>query len=78
MPTTVGLEKTQPGHFASTDPGLGRGLLYRVPHQASIDGNTVETQVEQAKYAENNVQYQASLRFINGKFNGLKTAIRGE
>jgi len=57
---------------------LGADLLYRNPHQASLDGNTVESNVEQAKYAENAVQYQASLTFINDKFSGLMSAIRGE
>jgi flagellar basal-body rod protein FlgB len=44
----------------------------------SLDGNTVEPHVEQAKYAENAVQYQASLQFINNKFSGLMTALRGQ
>jgi flagellar basal-body rod protein FlgB len=38
----------------------------------------VESHIEQAKYSENAVQYQASLRFINGKFSGLMSAIKGE
>jgi len=53
-------------------------LKFRNPQQASLDGNTVEEHIEQAKYAENAVQYQASLRFINGRFAGLMTAIKGE
>ena len=57
---------------------LGAQLLYRNPQQASLDGNTVEEHIEQAKYAQNAVQYQASLQFINNKFAGLRTAIRGE
>ena len=44
----------------------------------SLDGNTVESQVEQAEFAENALQFQASLRFLNGKLTGLMTAIRGE
>jgi flagellar basal-body rod protein FlgB len=78
LPPTVTLEKTQAGHFTASDLSLGASLQYRVPNQASLDGNTVEAQVEQAKYAENSLQYQASLRFINGKLGGLMTAIRGE
>jgi flagellar basal-body rod protein FlgB len=53
-------------------------MMFRNPQQASIDGNTVESHIEQAKYAENSVQYQASLQFINGRFSGLMSAIRGE
>jgi flagellar basal-body rod protein FlgB len=53
-------------------------LQYRMPLMPSLDGNTVEAQVEQAKFAENALQFQASLRFTNAKFRGLMTAIKGE
>jgi flagellar basal-body rod protein FlgB len=72
------LQRTNQGHISSSQTLLGADLLYRNPQQASLDGNTVEAHIEQAKYAENAVQYQASLRFINNKFSGLMSAIRGE
>lgn len=72
------LERTQQGHMSAQNMTLGGDLLYRNPQQASLDGNTVEAHIEQSKYAENAVQYQASLRFINGKFSGLMSAIRGD
>lgn len=71
------LETTQPGHIAPAKLSLSGEMLFRNPNQPSLDGNTVEAHVEQAKYAENAVQYQASLRFINGSFADLKTALRG-
>ncbi|MEM9171311.1 MAG: flagellar basal body rod protein FlgB [Pseudomonadota bacterium] len=52
-------------------------LAYRIPAQPSIDGNTVETDIEQAQYADNVLGYQASLNFINRKIRGLQLAIRG-
>ena len=54
------------------------GLRYRIPHQPSIDGNTVESQAEQARYSENAIDFQASFTFLNGKFKGLMTALRGD
>lgn len=54
------------------------GLRYRTPSQPSIDGNTVEVQAEQARYAENAIDYQASFTFLNSKFKGLMTALRGD
>jgi len=54
------------------------GLRYRVASQPSIDGNSVDTQVEQAKYAQNAIDFQASFTFLNSKFKGLMTAIRGD
>jgi len=78
MPVTQPMERTQEGHISPNDLLLGATMMFRNPSQASLDGNTVETHIEQAKYSENAVQYQASLRFINGKFSGLMSAIRGE
>lgn len=75
---TENLETTHSGHLLPDQYQLSGELLYRTPQQASLDGNTVEDQIEQAKYGENAVQYQASLRFINGRFSGLLTAIKGE
>jgi flagellar basal-body rod protein FlgB len=72
------LQRTREGHMTGPKMLLGADLLYRNPQQASLDGNTVESHIEQSKYAENAVQYQASLRFINSKFSGLRSAIRGE
>ena len=72
------LQQTREDHLPDQQAILGADLLYRNPQQASLDGNTVETHIEQAKYAENAVQYEASLRFINNKFSGLMSAIRGD
>lgn len=78
MGSSRSLERTQEGHMTGQHTLLGADLLYRNPQQPSLDGNTVEAHIEQAKYAENAVQYQASLRFINNKFSGLMSAIRGD
>lgn len=73
-----GLKQTRQGHMAGQHTLLGADLLYRNPHQASLDGNTVESHIEQAKYAENAVQYEASLNFIKGDFSNLMVAIKGQ
>lgn len=52
-------------------------LKYRVPMQPSMDGNTVDTQVEQAAFASNMVHYQASLSFINNTIQNMQLAING-
>lgn len=78
LPENIPLERSRAGHIAPSDALLGAQMLFRNPNQASLDGNTVEAHVEQAKYTENAVQYQASLRFLNGKISGLMTAIKGE
>lgn len=53
-------------------------LLYRTPQQPSIDGNTVEDQIEHAEYMKNALAFQASFEFLNDEFKGLKKAIRGD
>lgn len=52
-------------------------LMYRVPNQPSMDGNTVELGIEQAQFAQNAADYQMGLTFMNTEFKGLNTAING-
>jgi flagellar basal-body rod protein FlgB len=78
MSSGATIERTHAGHITPQQQVFGTNLMYRNPSQASLDGNTVESTVEQARYAENAVQYQASLQFINSKFSGLMTALRGQ
>ena len=44
----------------------------------SLDGNTVDPQLEQAAFADNTVRYQAALTFLSDKFKTLMTAITGQ
>lgn len=70
---------TNAAHIVLQDDGLPTGdVKYRIPYQASLDGNTVEMPVEQAAFAENNVRYQASLTFINNQISLLQFAIAGQ
>ncbi len=72
------LRTTHSGHIGTSDELDDFSLLYRTPTQPSLDGNTVDTQVENAKFSENTIRYLASLRFLDGKIKGLASAIRGE
>jgi flagellar basal-body rod protein FlgB len=74
---TQTMERTHTNHLPSKTI-FEAHTMYRNPNQASLDGNTVEANVEQAKYAENAVQYQASLQFVSNKFSGLMMALRGQ
>ncbi len=74
-----------PGVLAATDARhIGHSAAdlstpgFRVPVTASLDGNTVETAVEQVQFAENALRQQASLTFLNRRISGLMSAIRGE
>ena len=79
--TALPLATTGGAHLggASTAAESGSsGLKYRVPLAPSLDGNTVDVQLEQAAFADNTVRYQAALSFLSGKFRDLMTAITGQ
>ena len=71
------LKTTHAGHMQQGGV-MGAQLQYRNPMQPSIDGNTVDTQVEKSKFMENALQYQATLQFIDGRIKSLRKAIRGD
>ena len=68
---------THPRHIDAPEVAAGPELKYRIPHQPAQDGNTVEADLELARYAENAVAYQASLMFLNGKIASLRSALTG-
>lgn len=43
-------------------------LKYHIPSQASVDGNTVEMDVERAKFAENAMMYEFALDRVKGHY----------
>ena len=62
----------------SGDLDNSAALKYRVPLAPSLDGNTVDEQMEQAAFADNTVRYQATLTFLSGSLKDLVTAITGQ
>ena len=52
--------------------------MYRVPLNASFDGNTVESSVEQANYGKTAADFQASLTFFESRVASIRKALRGE
>jgi flagellar basal-body rod protein FlgB len=71
------LSVTNPRHIAAEPLASRDSLKYRNPHQPALDGNTVETDLELARYAENAIGYQASLLFATGRITSLRTALSG-
>ncbi len=68
---------TSAAHF-KPDAAASAHTVFRVPLQPSVDGNTVDAQVEQAQFADAALHYQASLSFIDGRLKSLMTAITGQ
>ena len=77
------------GVLASTDPAHlggapasellpdGTPLLYRNAAQGSVDGNTVDMDVERNQFADNGVRYEAGITMINAQIRGMLAAIQG-
>jgi len=75
----LAMQATQAGHIQN--PAVAAGnlpLQYRVPSQPSLDGNTVDAEVEKAQFSENAVRYQATLTFLSNKFRSLKATLKGD
>ncbi len=69
---------TNSRHMGASSQSFQPELLYRTPLQPSLDGNTVEEQVEMSRFSSNMMDFQASFQFLNSKFTGLKNAIKGD
>lgn len=75
----LSLATTSSRHIAAQGPAsVGRDLLYRVPDQPSLDGNTVDMDRERAQFADNAVRYQAGVTIMSRKIQGLKSAMQPE
>jgi len=73
-----GLKVTHKNHIQLASQPGGTELMYRIPNQSSLDGNTVDSQLEKSAFADNALRYQASLTFLDRKFKGLAAALKGE
>jgi len=73
---------TAVGHM-SGPRGANAGLSsdyttqYRMPAQPSADGNSVDMDLERARFAENSVKYEAALKFLNGQIKTMLSAVQG-
>lgn len=71
------MEKTAAGHLSPAGGNrFGAALMYRGEQQSSVDGNTVNMDVERAAFAENALQMEAMLTFINGKLKTMGMALQ--
>ena len=69
-----------PAKTAPADPAgspAAAPVLYRVPSQASLDGNTVDMDAERAQFADNTVRYEAALQVLNAQIKTMLSALQG-
>ncbi|WP_018990271.1 flagellar basal body rod protein FlgB [Aromatoleum toluclasticum] len=75
----LALASTSSRHLdVAAEMPFGAFVGYRREFQSSVDGNTVNMDVERAAFAENSVHYEASVTFINGLLRSMQTAISGQ
>ena len=75
--TGLAMSGTNSAHISGS-ASRNSDLLFRNPSQPSIDGNTVDTQIEQTIFTRNAMDYNSSFEFLSSRFKGLKSAIRGD
>ena len=74
----IAMASTHRDHMTTPATSMQPALMYRNPLHPSLDGNTVDSHVEQAEFAENALMYQTSFTFLNSKVTGLIKALKGE
>ncbi|EOD6329480.1 flagellar basal body rod protein FlgB [Providencia stuartii] len=73
----VALAVTSKGHIEGRNmkqPELD--LKYRVPYQTSMDGNTVDMDIERSQFADNTLKYQADVTFINSRVKSMLAVLQ--
>jgi len=72
------LVQTAPAHIAGQAKSVAldtNRLLYRQPLQPSLDGNTVDMDVERVHFAENTTRLQADMALISHEMKTLTQAL---
>lgn len=76
---SMSMTSTSPRHLTG-EAGAGAGgdtaLMYRTPTQSSIDGNTVEMDVERVNFADNAMRYEVNLTVLSAKIKSLLSAVQ--
>jgi flagellar basal-body rod protein FlgB len=60
---------------SGTDPLAD--VLYRASIQSSVDGNTVDGDVERNAFTDNAIRYEASLTMLKGNIKDMLSALQG-
>ena len=69
---------TSVGYSQSDRLPNGTAVLYRPVQQGSVDGNTVDMDVERSQFTNNAIRYEAGITLINAQIRGLMSAIQGQ
>ena len=74
----VSLTLTSAQHIpAQTVSSPSTELLYRIPDQPSLDGNTVDMDRERTQFADNSLKYQMGLTALGGQIKAMMNVLQG-
>ena len=73
----IALHTTSNHHIQISMPmPTNQNLLYRIPYQASADGNTVEMDQERTAFIDNSIHYQSNLTFLSEQFKNVMSVLQ--
>lgn len=77
--SSAGVTKTSPLHLdGKASANALNGALFRPIIQGSVDGNTVDMDVERNQFTDNAIRYEASLTMINGQLKKIMAALQSQ
>ena len=74
----VNLATTHSAHIPGKVPQEDPRLMYRIPNQPSMDGNTVDADVELTEFTKNSVYTESALTMLGGTIRSRMSAITGQ
>lgn len=72
------LKATNKNHISAANQTSGAKVLYRIPNQVNLDGNSVDDEIERKNFIENALRYQVGLTFIRSDSDLISKSIKGE
>ena len=76
--SSLKLARTNQNHLPGTSQVEDPKLLYRTPNQPSMDGNTVDADIELSEFTKNSVFTQSALTLLTGTIKSRMSAITGQ
>lgn len=74
----LAMSATSPRHLQPVGGSMSAQALFRTAVQPSIDGNTVDMDVERAQFTDNAIHYQFLIDRMRSQFSNMITALKGE
>ncbi|MDU6925661.1 flagellar basal body rod protein FlgB [Franconibacter helveticus] len=75
--SSIALSMTSARHIpAQNNTAPNVDLLYRIPDQPAMDGNTVDMDRERTQFADNSLKYQSDLQVLGGQIKSMMSVLQ--